>query len=173
MTAGVGTAPPAAVAGAPIPSHPDLPATPPAGLTDDEAARRRGAGLGNTSPPATTRTYRQIVVENLFTFINNILFVLAVGLVLVGRPMDALVSLGGHRDQRDRRHRPGGPREADPRPDRAAHQAHGERHPRRRGARRGQEELVVGDLIEIAPGDQVVLDGRLASGAPRGWTSRC
>src|SRR5262249_7768871 len=45
------------------------------------------------APPPTTRTYVQIVRENVFTFVNNILFGLGIALVLVGRPVDALVSL--------------------------------------------------------------------------------
>ena len=82
-----------AVATAGIPGHPELAPTPPTGLDDVEVARRRAAGLGNTPPPPTTRTYVQIVRENTFTFVNNILFALGIALVLVGRPMDALVSL--------------------------------------------------------------------------------
>src|ERR1700694_3931942 len=64
------------------------------GLSDSEAVARRAAGQGNTAPPSTGRTYLQIVRENVFTFINNILFVLGLALVLVGRPLDALVSVG-------------------------------------------------------------------------------
>ena len=165
MTVGVGTAPPGAVAGSPIPSHPDLPATPPAGLTEDEVARRRAAGLGNTAAPATSRTYRQIVVENLFTFINNILIALAVGLVLVGRPMDALVSIaviatnvvvGIVQEVRAKRTL-----------DRIALLTRPTASVIRDGTARAvaMETLVVGDLIELAAGDQVVLDGRLATGA--------
>ena len=83
---------PAAIA-ASIPGHPDLPPTTDAGLDDAEVARRRAAGLGNEPPPPTTRTYAQILRENVFTFVNNILFALGIALVLVGRPFDALVSL--------------------------------------------------------------------------------
>src|SRR5579871_5703239 len=70
-----------------------VPATP-AGLSEREAAQRRAAGEGNTAPPPTGRTYGQIFRENVFTFINTILFLLGVALVLVGRPLDALVSVG-------------------------------------------------------------------------------
>ena len=55
------------------------------------AARK---GLGNKVPPPTGRTYVQIFRENIFTFINMVIFLLGVALVLVGRPSDALVSLG-------------------------------------------------------------------------------
>src|ERR1700694_725967 len=63
------------------------------GLTEGEVAERRARGEGNTSPAPTTRSYRQIFRENVFTFVNLILFVLGVALLLVGRPLDALVSV--------------------------------------------------------------------------------
>src|SRR5579883_2937755 len=64
------------------------------GLTEDEAAARRTAGQGNVAPPPTGRTYAQIIRENVFTFMNNTLLLLGLALVLVGRPLDALVSVG-------------------------------------------------------------------------------
>ena len=73
--------------------HADLAATPVGGLTDAEAQRRRSAGLGNAALPPTSRTYAQILRENVFTFINNILMALGIALVVVGRPIDALVSV--------------------------------------------------------------------------------
>ena len=86
-----------AASAASIPGQPDLPPTPEGGLDDAEVARRRAAGLGNAPPPPTSRTYAQILRENVFTFINNILFALGVALVAVGRPIDALVSRVGDR----------------------------------------------------------------------------
>jgi cation-transporting ATPase E len=71
-----------------------LPQTPATGLSEEEAAERRAQGLGNSAPPPTTRTYSAIVRENVFTFVNNVLFLLGLALVVVGRPFDALVSLG-------------------------------------------------------------------------------
>ena len=144
---------------------PGVAPTPDDGLTDEEADRRRAAGLGNTSLPSTTRTYVQILRENVFTFINNILIALGIALVVVGRPVDALVSVlviatnvvvGVVQEVRAKRTldrivlltrptaavvRGGKVRQVPP------------------------EELVVGDLVELAAGDQVVLDGRLATGA--------
>src|SRR5512137_2219930 len=64
------------------------------GLTESEVNRRRVQGLGNKVPPPTARTYVQIFRENIFTFINTVIFLLGVALVIVGRPADALVSLG-------------------------------------------------------------------------------
>ena len=64
------------------------------GLTEAEVTQRRAQGLGNSALPPTGRTYAQIVRENVFTFINIVIFVLAVALVLVGRASDAVVSVG-------------------------------------------------------------------------------
>jgi cation-transporting ATPase E len=154
-----------AIAQATIPGHPDLAPTPPTGLDDAEVARRRAAGLGNTPPPPTTRTYLQIIRENVFTFVNNILFALGLALVLVGRPMDALVSLtvistnvvvGIVQEIRAKRTL-----------DRIALLT----RPTAGAVRSGRvtpispDELVLGDLIALEAGDQVVLDGRLVTGA--------
>jgi cation-transporting ATPase E len=64
------------------------------GLSEREVQARRAAGRGNIVPPPSSRTYGQIIRENVFTFINNVLFVLSLALALVGRPLDALVSVG-------------------------------------------------------------------------------
>jgi cation-transporting ATPase E len=152
-------------AGEPVLIRPDLPPTPLGGLTDDEAARRRAAGLGNEPLPPTSRTYAQILRENVFTFINNILIALGVALVAVGRPVDAAVSVlvigtnvvvGVVQEVRAKRTL-----------DRIALLTRPTAAVVRGGEVRqvSPEELVVGDLIEVAAGDQVVLDGRLSSGA--------
>ena len=152
-------------AGYSLVGHPDLDATPSDGLTEDEAERRRAAGLGNTAPPPTSRTYLQILRENVFTFINNILIALGVALVIVGRPVDALVSVlviatnvvvGVVQEVRAKR-------TLDriallTRPTAAVVRAGEVRH-------MSPDDLVVGDLVELGAGDQVVLDGRLAAGA--------
>jgi cation-transporting ATPase E len=149
----------------PGPGSGDLPATPPSGLTDAEAARRRAAGLGNPAPPATSRTYAQILRENVFTFINNVIFVLGVLLVLVGRPLDALVSIGVigtnivvsvAQEIRAKRTL-----------DRIALLTRPTATVMRAGAEQAlpPEELVVGDLLRVDAGDQVVLDGTLVAGS--------
>jgi cation-transporting ATPase E len=141
-----------------------LPPTPDTGLTDVEAADRRKQGLGNTAPPRTTRSYWAIVRENVFTFINNVLFLLSIALVIVGRPFDAFVSLlvigtnivvGIFQEVR-------------------AKQALDEiallTRPTATVVREGEvrtvdpEDLVVGDLVELQAGDQIVVDGRLTEG---------
>jgi cation-transporting ATPase E len=142
----------------------DLAPTPEAGLTDAQAAQRRKQGLGNTAPPSTTRSYAAIVRENVFTFVNNVLFLLGLALVIVGRPFDAFVSLsvistniivGIYQEVR-------------------AKQVLDEiallTRPTATVIRDGEartvkpEELVVGDLIEADAGDQIVVDGKLTEG---------
>ncbi len=138
--------------------------TPETGLTEAEAAERHAQGLGNDVPISSTRGYWAIVRENVFTFINNVLFLMGALLVIVGRPFDAFVSVlvigtniavGIYQEVR-------------------AKQALDEiallTRPTATVVREGvvrtvnPEELVVGDLIEVTAGDQVVVDGELTEG---------
>jgi cation-transporting ATPase E len=64
------------------------------GLTAEEVVVRRAQGLGSVPPPATSRSYLQIIRENVFTTVNIILFSVGFALVLVGQYLDALVSVG-------------------------------------------------------------------------------
>ena len=64
------------------------------GLTADEVAERRVQGLGSMPPPATSRSYIQLIRENVLTTVNMILFSVGFALVLVGQYLDALVSVG-------------------------------------------------------------------------------
>ncbi len=141
----------------------ELPATI-QGLTEAEVAARRAAGQGNTAPPPTGRTYLQIMRENVFTFINNILFLLGLALVLVGRPLDALVSVGVIavnivvsvvQEIRAKRVL-----------DRISLLT----RPTALVLREGREcvlppeQLVIGDVLKVGTGDQIVLDGRVEAG---------
>jgi cation-transporting ATPase E len=63
-------------------------------LSEREAVARRARGQGNSAGRATGRTYPQIVRDNVLTFINLVLFGLALALVLFGRWSDAFVSVG-------------------------------------------------------------------------------
>ncbi len=140
------------------------PTDPTRGLTEIEVVSRRAAGLNNTPPLPTTRTYVQIVRENVFTFINNVLFLLGIALAAVGRPFDAVVSLAVIstniivsvvQETRAKRmldavallHRPTATVVRD-----------GTEH------ELAPEQLVVGDLLIVDAGDQVVLDGRVVEG---------
>jgi magnesium-transporting ATPase (P-type) len=64
------------------------------GLSDSEVAAQRAKGLGNTMPAQVSRSYVQIVRENVFNSINSMLFLLGIALVLLGRLSDALVAVG-------------------------------------------------------------------------------
>src|SRR5690349_5137288 len=50
------------------------------GLSEREVLVRRANGQGNTAPAPTSRSYRQIILENVFTFINLCLFGLGIAL---------------------------------------------------------------------------------------------
>ena len=63
------------------------------GLKENEVASRRSQGLTNALPVKTSRTYVQIIGENVFTPINDILFVLGLALMLLGQFSDAVVSV--------------------------------------------------------------------------------
>jgi hypothetical protein len=134
------------------------------GLSAHEVEARRRAGQGNTAPDGGGRTYGAILRENVFTFVNNVLFVLGLALVAVGRPLDALISVGVimtnvvvsvAQEVRAKRTL-----------DRVALLA----RPRATVVREGRasqvapEELVIGDLLRLAPGDQIVLDGHVLEG---------
>ena len=129
------------------------------GLSEGEVEERRARGEVNVAPPATGRSYRQIVLGNIFSFINNVFYILCLMLVFLGRPFDAILSLGVvlanvvvsvFQEVRAKRKldeialltrptatvvRDGGERSVDP------------------------GEIVLDDLLVVRPGDQIVVDG--------------
>ena len=134
------------------------------GLTADEVAERRAQGLGTVPPPATSRSYRQIIRENVFTTVNILLFSIGFALVLVGQYLDALVSvcvisfnlvISLIQEIRAKRTL-----------DRIALLT----RPKATVMRDGQEqqldpgEIVVDDILVLHPGDQIVVDGPVISG---------
>ncbi len=64
------------------------------GLTESDVQARRSQGLGNDTDLHSGRTYWDIARDNLFTFFNNILFVIGAALIAMGRVNDALTSVG-------------------------------------------------------------------------------
>ncbi|MDL2219219.1 HAD-IC family P-type ATPase [Ruminococcaceae bacterium OttesenSCG-928-O06] len=60
------------------------------GLTTEEVALRMRAGAHNAPPEGITPTVGKIVRSNVFTLFNLINFLLALAIVLVGRPRNAL-----------------------------------------------------------------------------------
>ncbi len=136
-------------------------AIPLGGLSEHEVGARRAHGLGNTLPPATGRTYREILRDNAFTFVNGVVFVLGLLLVVLGQWSDALVSVGVVtinvlvglvQEVRAKRVL-----------DRIALLT----RPRARVIRDAAEreidpaEIVLGDVLVARPGDQIVVDGRV------------
>jgi len=129
------------------------------GLTEQEAVRRRAGGLGNHLPPATGRTYWRIVRENVLTFINGVIFLLCLALLALGQWSDALVSIavisvnvlvGVVQEIRAKRVL-----------DRIAVLTRPKASVLRNGSEREIDpaEIVVGDVLVIRPGDQVLVDG--------------
>ena len=135
---------------------------PPApGLSEDEAGRRRQAGQGNDVDVRTGRTYARIVHENVFNFINNLFFTLGVILVVLGRPLDAFVSVfvimantvvSLFQEVRAKRTI-----------DRIAILTRPKATVVRDGALANVDpsRIVVGDLLYLHPGDQIVVDGTM------------
>ena len=138
----------------------------PSGLTELEAAARASRGQRNILPPPTGRTYGEIVRENVLTFINIAILVLGVALAFMGEPSDALVSvgvvvvnvvLGVVQEIR-----------AKVILDRIALLV----RPMARVIRDGIEreiaasELVVGDVIRVIAGDQILADSLVVAGGP-------
>jgi cation-transporting P-type ATPase E len=136
------------------------------GLSEDEVRIRRANGQGNTVKLPTSRSYGQILRENLLTLINLILFTLSITLVLLGRPLDAITTVAIIsfnivvsliQEIRAKRAL-----------DRIALLS----RPVATVLREGNEQtvdpsaLVVGDLLVVRPGDQIVVDGRLVD---KGW----
>ena len=64
------------------------------GLTQQEVLQRRQRGEGNNTTVGTSRTIIDIVRANLFTFFNNLLFIIGVLLIALGQTSDALTSGG-------------------------------------------------------------------------------
>ncbi|HEU4943291.1 MAG TPA: hypothetical protein VFT18_08480, partial [Gaiellaceae bacterium] len=131
----------------------------PSGLTEQEALRRLAA-RGPSPPLASSRSYRSIVRANVFTVFNLILVVFGTLTLVFADWRDALFlgvlvsnsAIGITQEVRAKRAL-----------DRLAALvqpvATVVRDGRPRDAR--VEELVVGDLVRLAPGDQVVADGNL------------
>lgn len=133
------------------------------GLSESEVAERRRNGLGNTSSLKSSRSYALILRENLFIAVNIIMFALGLALIALGQISDALISVGvaffnvavGTVQEI--------------RAKRVLDRITLLTRPHITVIRGGQEqevdpgELVVGDLLVVRPGDQVVVDGPLVS----------
>ena len=138
--------------------------SPERGLSESEVRARRAAGQGNNAPLTTSRTYPEILRAQAVSFINIVLFCIGLGLVLLGRPDDAFMTagivllnviVGVGQEVRAKRQ--------------LDHIALLTR-PQATVIREGREQsvdpsaLVLGDLLIVRPGDQIVLDGTVVRG---------
>lgn len=130
-----------------------------AGLTESEAQARRQQGQGNDIALKTSRSYWDIIRHNVLNLINIILFSIGAVMVAIGRPSEALTSVGVialniivgvYQEIRAKRQL-----------DRIALLT----RPKITVVRENQEkvidpsELVKGDIVVVNPGDQIVVDG--------------
>ena len=144
------------------PADSGMPATDPEyGLTEIEAQQRRAQGLGHRTRRVASRTYWQIVHENLLTFLNMTLFGIGVILVALGLITEAMVSSGLAiinaivaiiQEVVAKR-----------RLDRIALLTRARATVVRDGKQReiDPDALVLGDVLVLQPGDQIMLDGRI------------
>ncbi|WP_369137416.1 HAD-IC family P-type ATPase [Modestobacter versicolor] len=134
------------------------------GLSSREAVARRRRGEGNDAVTRSSRTYARIVRTNLLNLYNSILFSLGIALLALGRPGDALISVGigvlnaaisTLQEVRAKRQL-----------DRLQLLARSTVVVVRDGAdvEVGPQEVVRGDAVRVRPGDQVVVDGPLLEG---------
>ena len=149
--------PPRAIAPQSMGAPADSPATP--GLTETEAARRL-AERGRAVAPRTSRSYASIVRANVFTVFNLILAVAGTATLAFGEWQDALflgvlvanAGIGTIQEVRAKR---------------ALDRLSALVAPQATVVRDGTErtlpvdELVVGDLVRVGPGDQIVADGTI------------
>jgi cation-transporting ATPase E len=134
------------------------------GLSSAQVEQRRRAGQGNDYAPPTSRTYRDILLGNLINFINVVLFIIGGIMVSIGLISDAVTSvglvvlnvvIGIFQEIRAKRQL-----------DRIALLT----RPRITVIRDAAEQhvdpsaLVLGDMIVVRPGDQIVVDGVVVDG---------
>ena len=137
------------------------PSQAPAGLSDAEAARRLAARR-DTREPGSSRSYASIVRANVLTVFNLILAGFGAVTLIFGDPRDALflgiivanAGIGITQEVRAKRAL-----------DRLSLLVAPQATVRRDGVERrvGLEEVVVDDLVLLAPGDQIPADGVLAT----------
>ena len=130
------------------------------GLTAGEVARRRAAGQTNDVPSPTSRSYGEIIKANVFTIFNAVLGALLVAILAVGEYRDALfgivivlnAAIGIIQESRSKHTL-----------DRLTLLSAPTVRVRRDGevTEVADADLVLGDVILVAPGDQITVDGRV------------
>jgi cation-transporting P-type ATPase E len=134
-----------------------------AGLTSEQVAERLRQGQGNDIKLATSRTYRDVIVSNVFNPVNIVLYVIGLGLFLVGDTRSAVTTVGlvvinaiiGIYQEIAAKHKL----------DEIALLARAKIIVRRNGQdeKIDPSEIVLGDVLRIGAGDQIPVDGRLLS----------
>jgi cation-transporting ATPase E len=133
----------------------------PQGLSENEVIARRAQGQGNNVKLQTSRSYFDILRQNAFTFINSVLFAIGIVLILMGRTGDAVVTAGlvllnvivaMWQEGRAKR-----------KLDQIALLTRPQAIVLREGGERAIDpaEVVLGDVLVIRPGDQIVVDGKI------------
>jgi len=132
------------------------------GLSESEVLTRRQRGEGNDVEFKTSRSYGEILRENLFTLFNMVLISLGIALLLLGKPIEALITTGTVlinvtvaviQEVRAKK-----------KLDQIALLT----RPKATVIREGEEneidpsQIVLGDVLVVGPGDQVVVDGVVA-----------
>ena len=129
------------------------------GLSEEEVSARRARGEDNAVPRVTSRSYKRIIAENAFTPINDILYVIAIFLIALGVPSDAVLTVmlvvanvvvGVVQEARAKRQL-----------DRITLLTRPDAKVIRSGHERSinPDEIVRGDLLVVRPGDQIQVDG--------------
>ncbi|MBI1277312.1 MAG: HAD-IC family P-type ATPase [Anaerolineaceae bacterium] len=133
------------------------------GLSETEVVARRERGQGNNVQFQSSRTYADIIRANVFTFINLVLFGIGAVLVVLGLYSDALASVGiafwntviGIAQEL--------------RAKRALDKIALLTRPKATVMREGKpivvdpSLIVVGDILLVKAGDQIVVDGKVVS----------
>ncbi|MFJ4657771.1 HAD-IC family P-type ATPase [Nocardia sp. NPDC088792] len=138
-------------------THPPAPAT---GLTSAEVEQRRRDGLANDVPERASRSVRDIVRANVFTRINAILGVLFILVLATGSIIDGMFGLliiansavGIIQEIRAKNTL-----------DKLAIVGQAKPVVRREGKAQSvaPQDVVLDDIIELGPGDQIVVDGEV------------
>jgi cation-transporting ATPase E len=136
----------------------------PDGLCEAEVEARRARGESNAFHSPTSRTYVQILRYHAFSFINTVLFAIGIALVALGRIDDAVLTAGmvvlnvvlGVGQEGRAKHR--------------LDQIALLTRPKATVIREAKVcsvdpgEIVLGDILQVLPGDQIVVDGQVVDG---------
>ena len=132
------------------------------GLAEEEVLARRRQGQGNDVELSTSRTFKEIILTNVFHPVNLVLYAIGLGLFLVGDRASGFTTLGivlfnavvgMIQETRAKR-----------KLDEIALMARAKATVYRAGQEKEVDpsELVLGDILRIRAGDQIPVDGEIA-----------